>query len=284
MTTLVVGATGRLGPHLVKAVDAAGRPVSALVRDPVRAAGILPSAARIVVGDFTRPDTLDRALEGIEAIVLLTPHGPSMADVQIDLVARAADAGVRVVKISGTSTGIRPDGPEACRRHWEVERAVIGSGARHVILRPNAFMQGLVAGVIATAARSGVVNDPISKKGISAVDCRDIADVTAAVLANPAYDGRTLTLTGPESVTFAGLAACLRACGTRAEVRTSSPPEAAAAARAHGVTAWEARHLEEMLTLFANGGADFVTADVEETTGHPPRSVRAFIEENVPAR
>ncbi|MEU0343556.1 hypothetical protein ABZ092_32535 [Streptomyces bobili] len=162
--------------------------------------------------------------------------------------------------------------------------AVIGSGARHVILRPSAFMQGLVAGVIATAARSGVVNDPISKKGISAVDCRDIADVTAAVLANPAYDGRTWTLTGPESVTFAGLAACLRACGTRAEVRTSSPPEAAAAARSRGLTAWEARHLEEMLTLFANGGADFVTADVEETTGRPPRSVRAFIEENVPRR
>ncbi|MEU0343557.1 NAD(P)H-binding protein [Streptomyces bobili] len=116
VTTLVVGATGRLGPHIVKAVDAAGRPVSALVRDPVRAAGILPSAARVVVEDFTRPDTLDRALEGVEAMVLLTPHGPSTADVQINLVARAADAGVRVVKISGTSTGIRPDGPEACRR------------------------------------------------------------------------------------------------------------------------------------------------------------------------
>ncbi|SNQ46874.1 Dihydroflavonol 4-reductase [Frankia canadensis] len=65
----MTGATGKVGAAVVRAALAEGHEVRALVRDPARATGRMPAAARQVVGDVTEPDTLPAAVDGIEVVV-----------------------------------------------------------------------------------------------------------------------------------------------------------------------------------------------------------------------
>src|ERR1039458_7778611 len=69
---LVIGATGSIGRLVVEEALSQGHAVRALVRSPEKARR-LPAKTEIVVGDLTRPETLAKAVEGIDGIVFT--HG-----------------------------------------------------------------------------------------------------------------------------------------------------------------------------------------------------------------
>jgi uncharacterized protein YbjT (DUF2867 family) len=69
MVVLVVGATGSIGRLVVEEALRKGHAVRALVRNQSKAAR-LPPDTQVIVGDVTRPDTLARAVDGVDAIVL----------------------------------------------------------------------------------------------------------------------------------------------------------------------------------------------------------------------
>lgn len=69
---LVLGATGFIGRALVRRLADAGRPVRILARNP----GRIPDELRregveVAIGDLSRPEDVDRALEGITGVVHL---------------------------------------------------------------------------------------------------------------------------------------------------------------------------------------------------------------------
>jgi NAD(P)H dehydrogenase (quinone) len=277
-SVLVTGATGRLGPHIVGALLAKDCRVRALTRDPGRAGEVLPGQADVVAGDLADPQALRGALRGISDLVLLTPHGPDMYDVQARLVDLAADVDVRVVKVSGTSSGIRPDGPDACRQHWLAEEHLRASGLPFAIVRPNAFMQTLLAGVAASVRQRGVVVNPLGSAGISIVDCADVGAATAEVVCNRRHDGSTAVLTGPAAPTYSEIAEEVETVTGRAvSVVDVTPQQAGEGARANGMSDWEAGHLAEMLAMFSTGASEYVTTDVQALTGRPPASAKDWI-------
>jgi nucleoside-diphosphate-sugar epimerase len=65
---LVTGATGKLGNAIASALLERGEEVRALVRDPGRAAKVLPAGIEPVRGDVTDTDSLDRAVQGCEQV------------------------------------------------------------------------------------------------------------------------------------------------------------------------------------------------------------------------
>lgn len=233
MKVLVTGATGKLGPHVVRALRARGVAVSALVRDPARAETVLSGDVALVLGRFDDTAVVRKALEKVEALLLLTPHGPEMARTQNALVDLAAAAGTRVVKVSGTSSGIDPTGPDACRQHYETEQYLAGSGVPWAVLRPNGFMQTLVVAMAGTVRERGAVVNPLGSAGIAVVDCADVGAAAAAVLCDPSQDGRQHVLTGPAAPTYAQMAEDIeRITGRPIWVQDVTPDQVGAAARA----------------------------------------------------
>jgi uncharacterized protein YbjT (DUF2867 family) len=278
MTVLVLGASGRLGPHVVTSLLERGQRVRALTRDPGRAAAILPPAAELVHGEFADTATVERELQAADAVLVLTPHGPQMAEVQNRLIDLAAKAGTRIVKVSGTSAGIHPGGPGACRQHWESEQHLVASGAEWVVIRPNAFMQTLIAAMARTLGERRIIANPLGAAGISLIDCADVGAATAAVLTDPAHGGHRYVLTGPSAPTYREIAAVIEAeTGIHAQVVDVTPEQAGQVARASGASDWEAGHLAEMLTLFASRASENVTGDVADLTGREPASARDFV-------
>ena len=68
MRVLVTGATGKVGNAVARALVARGDEVRVLVRDPQRAARLLPGGSEPVKGDVTEPASLPPALEGCEIV------------------------------------------------------------------------------------------------------------------------------------------------------------------------------------------------------------------------
>ncbi len=66
MRTLVTGATGLVGNALAKRLCERGHAVRILVRDPSKAAAILPKDVDVIAGDITEAATLPPALKDVE--------------------------------------------------------------------------------------------------------------------------------------------------------------------------------------------------------------------------
>ncbi|MDN5858338.1 MAG: NAD(P)H-binding protein [Pseudonocardia sp.] len=279
MKVLVSGATGKLGPHIVRALREREVEVHALARDPERAAAVLGPDVAVVAGSFSDAAVVGAALGAVDCFVLLTPHGPDMASTQNALIDLAAKRDTRIVKVSGTSSGIGPDGPDACRQHYDSERHLAGSGVPWAVVRPNGFMQTLIAGMAATVRERGVIVNPLGSSGIALVDCADVGAATATVACDAAHDGRHHVLTGPTAPTYADMASDIGAVlGREVPVIDVSPEQAGEAARAKGLSAWEAGHLAEMLCLFRTGAAEAVSEDLPRLIGRRPHSVADFVD------
>jgi uncharacterized protein YbjT (DUF2867 family) len=247
-------------------------------RDGDRAREILPAGVEIVEGSFA---AIGPALEGISSVFLLTGHGPEMAAEQIGLIDQITDRSTRIVKISGTSSIIRPDGPDAGRQHFEVEERLAAGPNPYVILRPNAFMQTLVSPMAAGIRATCKVNNPIGVARLSLIDAADIGAAAAEVLVTEGHQGNTYVLTGPAACTYVEVAATItEVSGAPTAVVDVNPSEAAAGLRARGGTDWEAEHLKEMLTIFRAGGAEYLTNDVQRILGRQARSVADYVLEH----
>jgi nucleoside-diphosphate-sugar epimerase len=68
LKALVTGATGKVGHAIARAVAQRGDEVRALVRDPARAAAVLPTGVEAVRGDVTDPSSVAAAAEGCEVV------------------------------------------------------------------------------------------------------------------------------------------------------------------------------------------------------------------------
>lgn len=66
--TLVTGATGFTGTHLVRALATDGARVRVIARSAARAQETLPVGTEIVEGDLTDPGTVTRAMEGVGTV------------------------------------------------------------------------------------------------------------------------------------------------------------------------------------------------------------------------
>src|SRR5690348_8733016 len=98
---LVTGATGTSGVEIVRALLALGERPRVLARDPVKAATLLGDDVEITRGDFADDGSIEAALEGIDAAMLVSAPTPDTVEVQQRFVDAAKRAGVeRIVKFS----------------------------------------------------------------------------------------------------------------------------------------------------------------------------------------
>ena len=280
MSVLVLGATGNIGPHVVSALSETGLETRVLVRDAERARAMLGADIDVAAGDMTDPAVLLAATEGVDTVFLLSPHGFTMADAQLSVIRTLRRTGIRIVKLSGTNSAITPDGPHACRQHWEIERVLQDSGQPFAILRPNAFMQVIVGKQLLPAVEAtGTIMNPLGSAGLSLIDARDVGAVAAQVLTRHDWDGQTLVLTGPRAVAYSEIAALIgRRIGDAPTVVDVELDAVHASLLGRGMAEWEADHFEEMYALFKAGESEFVTGTVREVTGQDPRTIEAYLD------
>jgi len=222
---LVTGGTGLVGGELVRRLSARGVPLRALVRNRSKAAALeaLPRVT-VVEGDMARPDSLRGPLSGVTRAMLISTSAPNMLDVQGNLVAAAREAGVRhVVKLSGVIADT--DSPfRFARMHGEIERRIQAAGLQYTFLRPGEFMHSYFRALPAILSH-GELRLPMADERIASIDVGDIAEAAARVLTAPGHEGKTYTLTGPESLRMSEVAERLSAATGKTIRYVAADPE-----------------------------------------------------------
>jgi uncharacterized protein YbjT (DUF2867 family) len=98
---LVTGATGNTGSALLQQLGKRAAAVRAMVRSSKDAARLPNTSAKVVLGNFDDPRSLEAALEGVTRAYLVTPSSPDAEAQQVRFAELAAAAGVaRLLKLS----------------------------------------------------------------------------------------------------------------------------------------------------------------------------------------
>lgn len=196
LTALVTGASGKTGRAVTRALLARGVTVRAATRAPQRWA---VDGARPVPVDLGTGEGLAAALAGVDAVYHITPNmHPSEAPMAERLARAVQEAGVPRLVFHSVLQPHHPDMPHHLRkaRAEELLRAALPGTT---VLRPGVYYQNLLAGVL-----SGRVLVPYRVDApFTAVDLGDVAEAAALVLTDPAHEGCTYDLVGPETLTVA---------------------------------------------------------------------------------
>ncbi|MGP3937410.1 NmrA family NAD(P)-binding protein [Nonomuraea sp. KM88] len=264
MTTLVTGATGNTGRHVVAELLRRGERVRALTRDPGAAAGRLPAEAELVEGTHTAPEKLDAALDGVSRLHITVT--PGLADAGSELVRRAVDAGVRrITVVWGGAVG-------------PVEQAVAESGVEWTRLEPQEFMSNTLDWIGSVRAE-GVVREPYDTPS-ALVHEADIAAVAAVALLDDGHAGRAYNLTGPERLTMRErIAALSRAVGRDIVLLPITHEQAVERLMATGASREDADYV---VGWYAAPDEVATTVDdtVERVLGRPARTFAQWVAEH----
>jgi uncharacterized protein YbjT (DUF2867 family) len=272
MTVLVTGATGNVGSEVVKELQARGERVRAFVRAPGNLA-----AVELAVGDFSDPDSIRRALDGVDRVFLSSADGPGKVAHEAAVVDTAAAAGVEL--IVKASTMFAEVGSPLKPLDWNgrSEQHLKASGVPFVILASAFYMTNVLA-VLEPIREQGILPVPAGDGAVAMIDPRDVAAVGAVVLLGAGHAGRTYRLTGPEPITYARIAELLGA------EYVDVPPEAARRKlEATGMPDWLVDHLDRAFALIRSGAMAETTDVVRAVTGRDPRGFAAFARDRVPA-
>jgi len=203
---LVTAANGNQGKLLIPKLVAAGLPVRAVVRTQESAAAVRASGVEdVVVGDLEEPETLARAISGVEKVYDIGPAlSPGERAMGFALVDAARQEGVTHFVMSSVLHAITTDLIQHEIKR-DIEEHLLSSGLEFTILQPTNYM---LAHRLKPAFERGVFELSWSlERKQSLVEIGDITDVALTVLGNTQmHVGATYELASPGRYTAYDLA------------------------------------------------------------------------------
>ncbi len=205
MTIAVTGATGQLGRLVIKSLKARApsTDIVALARNTAKAAdlGVLVREA-----DYAQPETLERALEGIDTLLLISSSEVGQRAAQHRNVIEAArKAGVgRIVYTSLLHADTNP--LDLAVEHRQTEADLKASGIPFTILRNGWYTENYTASVPGALAGGAFIGSA-GEGRIASATRADYAEAAAVIILGEGHDGKTYELAGDEAYTLTDLAA-----------------------------------------------------------------------------
>ncbi len=198
--------------------EMAGETILALVRSESQAAKAAKLGARAVIGDITRPDTLAKALTGVEKIVHLAAVNRDKGEITMEkvnalgtihLVDAAKAAGVKhIVTVVGLGADSKRPYPLAATQGRGVEY-LMASGVPYTVLEASVIFGAgdeflnTFAGLAKVPPVMVVPGDGRSR--FQPIAAQDVAACAAKALIMPEVINRRLQICGSEVITLEGI-------------------------------------------------------------------------------
>jgi uncharacterized protein YbjT (DUF2867 family) len=211
---LVAGASSKPGQKLIPMLVEKGYRVRALTRDPRKLEPARSLGVDVFEGDMRQPDTLLRACEGAEAVV------SSVTAIGENLIKEVDEAGNRSLMEAAQRSGVKRfvfvSAYSAAQNHpvdffrskYWMEEHLKSLPMEYTILRPTAFMESWCARIGAQVSN----DQPVmifgnGKSPINFISAEDVAQFIVLALEDPRLRNQTLTIGGPQNLTFEEVAA-----------------------------------------------------------------------------
>jgi uncharacterized protein YbjT (DUF2867 family) len=204
---LVTGAAGLSGGSIARELARQHVPARLLVRDRTKATKIkdLPGL-EIAEGNMQRKETLSRALEGVERVLMISSANRDMVDTQCNFIDACRQAGVgHVIKFSGAEPDFDPQKFLFTRMHEAIEDYLEASGLGWTHLRPSQFMQVYLREA-PTMVSDHAFYLPFDDIELAPIDLLDVARIATVLLRDGGHQGRSFDMTGPEALTMVEIA------------------------------------------------------------------------------
>jgi len=205
MTIAITGAAGQLGGIVIQKLKEKVSPseIVALVRGADKAPDL---GVEVREADYDLPETLDKALVGVDLLLLISSSeiGKRVPQHQ-NVITAAKKAGVgRIVYTSVLNADTSP--LDLAPEHRATEAFLKASGVAYTILRNGWYTENYTASVPG-AVQAGAFAGSAGEGKISSATRADLAEAAVAVLTGEGQDGKIYELPGDESYTLADLAA-----------------------------------------------------------------------------
>lgn len=276
MTTLVTGARGKIGQAVIAQLHAADLPVRAASADLSELS--VPAGVDTVELRLDAPETFGTALRGVSQVFLYpNPDG-------IDaFLAAAQAAGVEHIVLLSSASVLSPDAETdpMGAHNLAVEKALIASPITATLLRPGAFASNAF-GWIRPIGQGQPIRHAYPEASLAIIHPQDIADIAVAALTGAELRGRTVTLTGPQSITVhTQLALLSEVLGHEVPLAQVTPDEAAQDMLEY----MPADYVRSLLSFWATASVQpEAVADTTETLlGTPARTFAQWTRENAAA-
>jgi len=275
---LLNGVTGKTGGAAANALLEMGVPFRALVRDAQKAAALAEAGVELIVGDAGDPDAVREALAGCDKAALILPNSQEQEAMEIRFIDLAKEAGVRhIVKLSSLEALPEATSPVPSL-HYRVEQHLKASGLDWTMIRPNFFMQNLLASGFKIKSE-GKFFLPLGDGVTVMMDCRDIGLTFAVVLTGDGHEGQSYEISGPELMTFHDVAAQFSGVlGKSVEYVNQDPAAYRANVEPFLSSKW---HMDAIMHLFGEIVEGVVPPKVTDTftqlTGKDPITFRQFV-------
>jgi uncharacterized protein YbjT (DUF2867 family) len=207
MKLLVVGGTGTLGRQIVRHALDKGHEVRCLVRSLSRASFLSEWGAEVIQGDLCQRETLDPALEGIDAVVdAATTRITDTLNIRavdwsgkVNLIQAVQNSDVdRYIFFSILNAEKHPEVPLMDIKHC-TELFLKESGLNYTILQLAGFMQGLIAQYAIPILDNDVVWISGENTPIAYMNTQDIAKFAIRALEIPKTEKQTFPIVGTKA-------------------------------------------------------------------------------------
>ena len=205
-TVLVVGATGKQGGSVARALMKKGYTVRALTRNPSSKTAIALHnlGIEIVVGDTTHEESLKKALQDVDMVFAMTTpfHNDHDNEVSqgINMVDAAKAASVSHFVFSSVASADKNTGIPHFETKYKVEQHIVLSGIQFTTIGPTAFMENFLQPfAIPNLANGKITRGLPASRTIQLVALDDIGSFAAFVIEHrDSFLGKRIDIAGDE--------------------------------------------------------------------------------------
>ncbi|MFF0270966.1 NAD(P)H-binding protein [Kribbella sp. NPDC004536] len=268
---LITGANGAFGRRVVEYLLDRPAKLAVSVREPARAAELAAKGVDVRHGDFDAPETLAKAYEGAETILInATNYGSAVSGRIVDQLKPA----VQAARAAGAERLVITTWQDLdnCPLPYAQDFRTVEELARHAF--PTATVLRMTYGVAASVARdvqwaeaTGLLSAPAGTARVAPAATDDLAAAAANAVLTTEIAARTYELTGPDAIDWNDLAGL-----AGVEYRAIDDDQFRAQAEAAGFPPEAVGMLLDYYAAFRSGSAGTPTTDLADLLGRPPVS------------
>ncbi len=275
---LITGANGQLGTAVIKNLldKTSANQIAAFVRDESKASNLKEKGVDIRVGNYDDTASLDKAMQGIERVLLIAGTDENNRIKQHQNVVDAAKkAGVQCVAYTSRTLKDRNTlANKLMEGHFQTEDYIKECGLNYAIFRNVLYMDTIGQFVGSRVFDTGIYL-PTGHGRVPFALRSEMGEAIANVLLESDRGNRIYKLTGSESYSFDDVAATLSdLSGKEVDYTPTEKSAFEAQMKERGAPETMVQRVVGFLTDIKNGQEEEVSPDLENLLGRKPTSLK----------